>query len=90
MRVAAHCAELTEHLQFIAERVRASLDEPGTDEERALRFEELLRQELRRHMTDRRVPIVTTVDRVHDEYIVAAAFRHLWFGLARYWRKKSA
>jgi len=79
MRVNAHCAELTEHLQFTAARVRASLDEPGSDEERALRFEEWLRQELRHHMTETHV----------DEYIVAAGFRHLWYGLARYWRKRS-
>jgi glyoxylase-like metal-dependent hydrolase (beta-lactamase superfamily II) len=79
MNVRTHCAELTDHLQQAAERVRVSLGEAGTDDERAVRFEAWLREELRRQMTDTRV----------DEYIVAAAFRHLWYGLARYWRKKT-
>jgi len=78
MRVRDHCAELSDHLRQAAERVRASLGEPGTDEERSVRFEAWLRQELRQHMNDSRV----------EEYIVAAAFRYLWIGLARYWRKK--
>jgi glyoxylase-like metal-dependent hydrolase (beta-lactamase superfamily II) len=78
MRVRDHCAELSDHLRQTSERVRASLSEPGSDEERSLQFEAWLRQELRRHMSDSRV----------EEYIVAAAFRHLWVGLARYWRKK--
>jgi glyoxylase-like metal-dependent hydrolase (beta-lactamase superfamily II) len=78
MNARSHCAELGEHLQQTAQFVRASLGEPGTDEERGERFEEWLRQELRQHMTDVRV----------QEYIVAAGFRYQWLGLARYWRKK--
>src|SRR5262245_31040255 len=64
-----HCAELSEHLQQTARRVRESLAEPGTDEERSLRFEEWLRQELHRHMSDTHV----------QEYVIASAFRYLWF-----------
>jgi glyoxylase-like metal-dependent hydrolase (beta-lactamase superfamily II) len=78
MNVRSHCAELSEHLQQTAHYVRASLDEPGSDDERGARFEEWLRQQLRQHMTDVRV----------QEYIVAAGFRYQWLGLARYWRKK--
>jgi glyoxylase-like metal-dependent hydrolase (beta-lactamase superfamily II) len=79
-QVRSHCASLLEHLQIMAARVRASLSEPGTDEERSAGFEMWLRQELQRHMTDTQV----------QEYIVAAGFRHLWTGLARYWREKSS
>ena len=78
MHARTHCAALMENLQMTAGYVRRSLSEPGTDEERASRFEQGLREELQRHMSATRV----------DEYIVAAAFRHLWVGLARYWRKK--
>jgi glyoxylase-like metal-dependent hydrolase (beta-lactamase superfamily II) len=78
MHVRSHCAELGENLQQTAQFVRASLGEPGTDEERGARFEEWLRQQLRQQMTDARV----------QEYIVAAGFRYQWLGLARYWRKK--
>jgi len=78
MNVRSHCAELSDHLQETSSYVRASLNEPGTDEERSARFEEWLRQQLRQHMTDVRV----------QEYIVAAGFRYQWQGLARYWRKK--
>jgi glyoxylase-like metal-dependent hydrolase (beta-lactamase superfamily II) len=78
MNVRAHCAELNEHLQQTAHYVRASLGEPGSDEERGARFEEWLRSQMRQHMTDVRL----------QEYIVAAGFRYQWQGLARYWRKK--
>jgi len=78
MNARSHCAELIEHLQQTSSYVRASLSEPGTDEERGARFEEWLRQQLRQHMSDVRV----------QEYIVAAGFRYQWLGLARYWRKK--
>ena len=80
MNVPSHCAELIDHLQQTANYVRASLSEPGDDDERGARFEEWLRQQLRQHMTDVRV----------QEYIVAAGFRYQWMGLARYWRKKLA
>jgi glyoxylase-like metal-dependent hydrolase (beta-lactamase superfamily II) len=79
-RVRPHLAELLDHLHSAAAVVRASLDEPGSDEERSERFAAWLRQELRRHMTEAQV----------DSYVVAAGFRYLWFGLARYWRKRLA
>jgi glyoxylase-like metal-dependent hydrolase (beta-lactamase superfamily II) len=77
-RVRPHLAELLENLAMMSAAVRASLAEPGSDEERSERFAEWLRQQLRRHLTDAEV----------DSYVVAAGFRYLWFGLARYWRKR--
>jgi glyoxylase-like metal-dependent hydrolase (beta-lactamase superfamily II) len=77
-RVRPHLAELLDNLQFVAGAVRTSLESDGTDEEKSERFADWLRQELRRHMSDAAV----------DSYIVAAGFKYLWFGLARYWRKR--
>lgn len=77
-RVRPHLAELLDHLQFIADAARQSLGDEGTDEEKSERFAEWLRQELRRHMSDTHV----------DEYVVAAGFKYLWYGLARYWKKR--
>jgi glyoxylase-like metal-dependent hydrolase (beta-lactamase superfamily II) len=77
-RVRPHLAELLDHLHVIAGAVRESLDIEGTDEEKSAQFSEWLREELRRHMSHADV----------DSYVVASGFRYLWFGLARYWRKR--
>jgi glyoxylase-like metal-dependent hydrolase (beta-lactamase superfamily II) len=77
-RVRPHLAELMDNLALTSATVRESLTAPGSDEEKSERFAEWLRLELRRHMTDTAV----------DSYVVAAGFRYLWFGLARYWRKR--
>jgi glyoxylase-like metal-dependent hydrolase (beta-lactamase superfamily II) len=77
-RVRPHLAELVDNLQRIAGTVRASLDREGTDEDKSERFAEWLRQELRRTMSDAAV----------DSYVVAAGFKYLWYGLARYWRRR--
>ena len=77
-RVRPHLAELLDHLHVIARAVRESLETEGTDEEKSERFSAWLRQELRRYMSDAGV----------DSYVVASGFRYLWFGLARYWRKR--
>ena len=79
-RVRPHMAELLDNLAVTAAAVRESLPGPGTDEEKSERFADWLRQELRRQMTDAQV----------DAYVVAAGFKYLWFGLARYWRKRLA
>jgi glyoxylase-like metal-dependent hydrolase (beta-lactamase superfamily II) len=79
-RVRPHVAELLENLAFTAEAVRTSLPGPGSDEDKSEHFAAWLRQELRRRMTDAQV----------DDYVVAAGFKYLWFGLARYWRKRLA
>jgi glyoxylase-like metal-dependent hydrolase (beta-lactamase superfamily II) len=78
--VRPHLAQLLEHLDVVGALVRASLSEPGTDEERSARFAEDLRRELRRKMPEGRVAA----------YETAAQFHLLWRGLARYWRKKGA
>jgi glyoxylase-like metal-dependent hydrolase (beta-lactamase superfamily II) len=76
--VRPHLSQLLENLQFTANLVRDSLNGDGTDEEKSERFAEWLRLELRRRMTEAEV----------DSYIVAAGFKYLWYGLARYWRKR--
>lgn len=77
-RVRPHLAELFDNLAMTAARVRESLNGSGSDDEKSERFAEWLRQQLRRTMTDAEV----------DAYIVAAGFKYLWYGLARYWRKR--
>jgi len=78
-KVRPHLAELLDHMQLTAAAVKASFSEEGTDEERSARFAEWLRRELRGHMSESQV----------DSYVIAAGFRYLWFGLARYWRKRN-
>ena len=78
-RVRPHLAELMDNLAMTSNVVRESLSGPGSDEEKSERFADWLRHELRRHMTEAQV----------DSYVVAAGFRYLWFGLARYWRKRA-
>jgi glyoxylase-like metal-dependent hydrolase (beta-lactamase superfamily II) len=78
-RVRPHLAELMDNLTVAADVVRDSLMGPGSDEEKSERFAGWLRRELRRHMSDAQV----------DSYIVASGFKYLWFGLARYWRKRA-
>ena len=78
MRVRPHLQSLLENLERAAGWVRETLEEPGTDDERASRYAERLRHDLRRHMTEAQMAA----------YPVAAPFEQLWLGLARYWRKK--
>jgi glyoxylase-like metal-dependent hydrolase (beta-lactamase superfamily II) len=79
-RVRPHLAELMHNLAVTADVVRESLAGPGSDVEKSERFADWLRQELRRQMTEAQV----------DSYVVAAGFKFLWFGLARYWRTRAA
>jgi glyoxylase-like metal-dependent hydrolase (beta-lactamase superfamily II) len=76
-RVRPHLAELMDNLRRTGNVVRESLSGPGSDEEKSEQFADWLRGELRRQMTDAQV----------ESYVVAAGFKYLWFGLARYWRK---
>ena len=76
--VRPHLQALMENLRLTAGMVRATLEEPGTDEERSARFAADLRRELRARVTEAQL----------GSYGVAAPFEHLWLGLARYWRKK--
>ena len=76
--VRAHLQTLLEHLDTCARFVRASLGEPGSDEERASWFAEQVRREFRRTMSEGQLA----------SYGLAAPFELLWLGLARYWRKR--
>jgi glyoxylase-like metal-dependent hydrolase (beta-lactamase superfamily II) len=73
-----HLRALLDNLSTTASIVRDSLAEEGTDEERSHRFAERLRREMRRTMSDAQL----------ETYGVAAQLNLLWFGLARYWRKR--
>jgi len=75
-----HLQALLENLRTFAGFVRASLEEPGTDEERGDRFAEQVMRELRRQMTEAQLA----------SYSLAAPPELLWLGLARYLRKRSA
>jgi glyoxylase-like metal-dependent hydrolase (beta-lactamase superfamily II) len=76
--VRPHLATLLQNLDTTAGIALSLLREPGTDEERGRAFAERLRHLLRSHMTESEVMT----------YVVAAAYEHLFGGLARYWRKK--
>jgi glyoxylase-like metal-dependent hydrolase (beta-lactamase superfamily II) len=76
--VRPHLQSLAENLRASAEWVRASLLEPGSDEDRARRYAEYVNRELQRHLTDEQIL----------PHHVGAPFEVSWLGLARYWRKK--
>lgn len=75
-----HLAMYRTSLTAAAERVRASLAEDGTDDEKIGRWRDWLRVELRRAMSEDHARAAET----------AAPFDQLWQGLARYWRKRTA
>ena len=76
--VQPHLQSLLEHLEEMAGWVNTSLSEPGTDEERSRGFANRVRQRMARQMTEHQA----------SAYKVAAPAEQLWFGLARYWRKR--
>ena len=76
--VRPHLQSLVENLRSSAEWVRASLLEPGSDDERARSYAEYVDRELKRHLTDEQIL----------PHLVGAPFEVSWLGLARYWRKK--
>jgi glyoxylase-like metal-dependent hydrolase (beta-lactamase superfamily II) len=78
--VRPHLAALLSNLKTTAAIALSLLNTAGTDEERSRSFAEQLRNLLRSHMTESQVAT----------YVVAAAYEHLFNGLARYWRKKGA
>ena len=78
MHVRPHLQALLENLRNAAAVVKASLQQPGTDEERAQMFADHLRRELLSHMTEAEF----------ESYRVTAPPDLLWLGLARYWRKR--
>ena len=76
--VGPHLAALGENLTTVADLVRTSLAEEGTDEERRARFVDRLRLELRRQMPESQAL----------SYEAATPLDLMWLGLARYWRKR--
>jgi glyoxylase-like metal-dependent hydrolase (beta-lactamase superfamily II) len=79
VNVGPHLQRLRANLGTLAEMVRLSLLEDGTDEERQSRFLDRLRLELRREMTEAQALA----------YESASPLYLHWLGLARYWRKRS-
>lgn len=80
MEVRSHLAALMENLGVTSALALSLLKEAGNDEERARAFADRLRNLLRSEMTEAQVAT----------YVVAAAYEHLFSGLARYLRKKGA
>lgn len=74
-----HFAKLWERMDDWSRRVRASLDRPGTDEERATAFTREIVDDLRLQMSASEA----------EGYAKAARFDFSWSGLARYWRRKA-
>jgi glyoxylase-like metal-dependent hydrolase (beta-lactamase superfamily II) len=72
-------AKLWERMDDWSRRVRASLDRPGTDEERAASFTNEIIDDLKTQMS---------ADEA-EGYAKAARFDFSWNGLARYWRKRN-
>ncbi len=83
----AHFAHLRRDLSRWAERVRRSLEDeegpgepdPSRDGERARRFAEWVEADVRARMPAESV----------DAYKAAFGFEDAWWGLARYWRKRT-
>lgn len=78
--VRPHVRALLANLQATAERVRLSLSEVGSDEDRTRRFVAWLRREVRRGMSESQAA----------SYESAAPFDLVWLGLARYWRTRES
>ena len=76
--VVPHLDAIEANLVDWSDRVRRSLDEPGSDEERAARFEQEIHAQLRQLLQP---PVV-------NDYTAGGGVRDSWFGLARYWRKR--
>ena len=76
--VSAHLTEMADHLDWTSSLVKASLARPGSDDDREGWFNDEIRRELRRRMTESDA----------QAYEVAGRFDLSWRGLARYWRRK--
>jgi glyoxylase-like metal-dependent hydrolase (beta-lactamase superfamily II) len=77
---AGHFSDLWTRLEDWSRRVKASLEQPGTDAERAARFTDDVMDELAR----------ATSRAEAQAYAYAGRFDFSWAGLARYWRGRSA
>jgi hypothetical protein len=78
MDPATHLSELWARLVEWAAAVRESLDEPGTDEERASRFADTVSAALTQGMSPEQAA-----------WVHRATIESSWPGLARYWRKRA-
>jgi glyoxylase-like metal-dependent hydrolase (beta-lactamase superfamily II) len=74
-----HLAELSAHLDLMAQLAQRSLSQAGGDAEQEAWFVDQVKLELRRRLSDAEV----------SAYEASARFDLNWRGLARYWRKKS-
>ena len=74
----AHLARFRVTVRTAAEAVRDLMKTPGTEEELAHRFAEVMRKDVRRALPEREARAAE----------LAAPFDQLWQGLARYWQKK--
>ena len=72
-----HFGDLWSRMEDWSRRVRASLDRPGTDEERARQFTTEVMDDLAR----------ATSRQEAEAYSKAGRFDFSWTGLARYWRR---
>ena len=77
---AGHFSDLWTRLEDWSRRVKASLEQPGTDVERAARFTNEVMDDLAR---------ATSRDEA-QAYAYAGRFDFSWAGLARYWRRLGA
>lgn len=73
-----HLQTLLSNLRWMADIVKASFEQPCPDEERSQHLGKLLRQEI--HKANPGAPT--------DPYEPTAPLEALWFGVARYWRKR--
>ena len=76
--VGPHMSEMMDHLDLTSGLAKASLERPGSDEDRETWFSDEIRRELRRRMTESEA----------QAYEIAGRFDLNWRGLARYWRKR--
>jgi glyoxylase-like metal-dependent hydrolase (beta-lactamase superfamily II) len=74
-----HFGDLWARMDDWSRRVRASLEKPGTDDERARQFTTEVLDDLAR----------ATSRQEAERYTAAGRFDLSWAGLARYWRKKT-
>jgi glyoxylase-like metal-dependent hydrolase (beta-lactamase superfamily II) len=77
--VAEHLRRFRNVLDAQARRVKASLAWEGSDDDRAKRFTDDMRADVRREMSEEDAQSLE----------MAAPFSQLWQGLARYWRKRT-
>src|SRR5713101_1339544 len=77
--IGEHLEELRERLEEWKIAVRESLNDGQPDAERAAQFSQQVGTKLRRNMSEQDA----------DRYARGAALELCWYGLARYWRKRS-